>query len=502
MIQLRSRIVYGVGVSLVLAALGCQVPGTSGAPRVSVVYNSFQWSNDTDLAIKLDFRALLGKGGYSLKAVPGGTPTLRRLVAKVTGANIVGELTATVYTAECPDGIATFTFANLPPGPVHVVVNAFGEDDQTIVSWGQGDVVIVPNSTATVPVTCAAANGALNILFNCPELCGGIPLPSPTPTPIPTPTPSPVDVSGYLGGLATLNADAQGNLYLLGNGLGTENAKTSLVQIPNVNPNATANVLSHGVLDPMGDGEFFNGHLFVCQGAVGGQPNATVVEFDNNFSIVGQYAATTFGVITKDVDGSLVSMVSINTKPNTAPVIATVAVPRPTPFTFKYSQSISAIEHPARGSVVGGSSPAVIWTSASGIWRANPHQLLVPTTTTLSPLGLTGTGADSSLILYTNENDTRIYSVDAAVPGSSSEAFDVKDLFPANARIFPRDISIGEDGKYYVAVYAPTAPTIMNKPLGWFSGTAIPFKVFRFELDRSGSSARLVNPFAMAKSHL
>lgn len=201
------------GLMTALLTIGCSLPGQAptGPGRVVVHYGSMELAPNADLALVLDVRNLLG-AGYKVQQAAGSS--VKTISAKVTGQNLVEPVVASVDLSQCVDGLATLNFTNLPPGPVEVVVNAVDAEGKPL-AWATGRAVIRPNETAKVTLKCSSTGGNLAIDFDCPELCGDGASPSPTPTP------PPVNTAPDLGGVSTINVDAQGNLYLLGRDPGT-----------------------------------------------------------------------------------------------------------------------------------------------------------------------------------------------------------------------------------------------------------------------------------------
>lgn len=216
--KLRHRIALFSCILATSLSVGCQLPPSPdlAQPRAVVDYGTLDFRKDADLAIVLDYSALL-KSGYSVQqTAPLGQ--LHKIIARVVGKNMPFEQTVEVDCSQVSNGLATLSFTQLPPGPVEIFINAV-DDQGKAIAYATGNAVIKPNQTSRVKLTCSTATGDLVIEFDCPGLggCGA----TPTPTPVPTPTPSPLYPVNpialqRLGWVDTMVADNEGGVLLLG----------------------------------------------------------------------------------------------------------------------------------------------------------------------------------------------------------------------------------------------------------------------------------------------
>jgi hypothetical protein len=504
------KIYRPLALAAVLVMLGCQTPMMTSTPKVAVSYGSLQWSSDADLAVMLDFRALLQ--GYKLQATSTVGP-VASIEAKVTGDNIVGEIDAPVVAVvDCPSGVATLNFDHLPAGKVHVVVNAF-DANHNLISYGGADAQIVPGQVATVAVNCSAADGKLVVTFNCPLLCGPSTAPSATPTPgpsatptaTPTPTPSPADPRALANWVTGFNVDERGYLYLFGTSINvppdyhTYAGIGRLVEIP---PSLTVPqaALFTG-FDPITEGEIENDvlHSVTTNGAAYGNevalaynlldgsslpvPNVAVVSalfrwsFRANTLRQGEYIEATGGSNT-GTEGLYMLWGSNHINSGSycgAGFLYTDGICGNNEPNETYGYANSRPESLSWAS----GSDALIWSSATGIYRLPWGSTTRQTVASNTAYGMTLATPDASKIFFTTFNDNKLYLL-TQVPGGNPTV-EVAGTFDAGSLAYR--VEKGADGNFYVMTTLGTGITASGETVFDVMGGYNKYKVFKLALD-------------------
>lgn len=514
----------------VAVALGCQNPAsTGGSPRMVVHAGKVaQFQSQTDLAIVLD----LGRVDSPLrrlmqKATVGPIASFKVMV---TGPNIAGSIEQSISLIECsPEGGAVFEISNLPPGPVHVVVNALDANGQ-VVSYAVQDAEVTGGVTTQVTMQCQTDLGGLSIRFVCDGLpCGDggatsspSPIPSDfsSPSPIPSP-PGPPDrlftfvplTNGTLFAQMKLKDNPDSQIFAV-NQFGFVPPAPSLAGEPWMNrshhPEWGMDMVVYGNRMYLG--------LNVPYNAPDSNPGKAIVgvrditnpySFVNlgdwedscddidptahNFMVVGNT-----GAIFESYANAPNRFDILRYDPSNNPNYTIQGNPRPAPgcpglVTPLYRvNSSGGINHPIR---MGYNSfrNKIWWTSNNGLLTVpagtgtvNPTVLLanpvVPGFGAARWISAAAFGGGSNLVALTRENSSKLYLWNQATP--SVAPVEVADFGGQGG-----EVKRGADGELYVSVYG-TAPDATNA-FGLISdGIAEPdvgFKIMRYQFTLAGS---------------